>query len=240
MPVANLSLPAEFIKAQQWLQSLGPPTRVTAIPGNHDAYVETNWRQGWVQWTEYMLGDTSADDDHAFRNPDGIFPSLRVRGPVALVGVCTAKPSAPHLAIGSIGAGQLQKLEAILARISGQRLYRVLLIHHPPVPGAVSRRKRLTDAPALRSLLARYGVELILHGHAHRAVQNYLKTPTDRVPVMGAPSASALSRNPEHRARYYIYRIKPGVDGWNIHLTVRVYAHAKNCFIKERELQFNP
>jgi 3',5'-cyclic AMP phosphodiesterase CpdA len=237
--LTHLSLPAEFIKARQWLQSLGPPARVTVIPGNHDAYVETTWRQGWAHWTGYMLGDTSADDDHAFRNPDGLFPSLRVRGPVALVGVCTAKPSAPHLAIGSVGAGQLQKLEAILARISGQHFYRVLLVHHPPAPGAVSWRKRLTDAPALRSLIARYGVELILHGHAHRAFQNFLKTPTDRVPVMGAPSASALSRKPERRARYYIYRIKPGADGWNIDLTVRVYAHAENCFITERKQHFN-
>jgi len=236
--LTHLSLPAEFIKAEQWLQSLGPPDRVTVIPGNHDAYVKTAWRQGWSHWTDYMRGDNAGIDDQTVRNPDGIFPSLRIRSPMALIGVCTAQPSAPHLAIGSISAGQLRKLEAILAQTSRQQLFRVVLVHHPPAPGTVSWRKRLTDAPALRSLIARYGAELILHGHSHRALRHHLKTSTGSVPVMGAPSASALGRTPERRARYYIYRIAPAADGWNVELTVRVYSLDKNSFITERAQQF--
>jgi 3',5'-cyclic AMP phosphodiesterase CpdA len=233
--LTHLSLPAEFKKAGQWLQSLGPPDRVTVIPGNHDAYVKSTWRQGWTQWTGYMLGDNPGDDGHSIRNPDSIFPSLRVRGPVALIGVCTARPSAPHLAIGTVGPEQLQKLEVILAQTSKAQLYRVILVHHPPAPGTVSWRKRLTDAAALRSLIARCGAELILHGHAHRALRNYLNTPNDRVPVMGAPSASALGRAPERRARYYIYRVTSGADGLNVDLTVRVYSLDGNCFTTEHE-----
>jgi len=236
--LTHLSLPAEFIKAEQWLHALGPPDRVTVIPGNHDAYVRTAWRQGWSHWTDYMRGDNAGADDQSFRNPDGIFPSLRIRSPLALIGVCTARPSAPHLAVGSIGAGQLQKLEGVLAQTSRQQLFRVVLIHHPPAPGAVSWRKRLTDAPALQSLVARYGAELILHGHAHRALRNQLITSTGSVPVMGAPSASARGRIPERRARYYIYRIAPAADGWNVELTVRVYSLEKNRFITEHEHQF--
>jgi 3',5'-cyclic AMP phosphodiesterase CpdA len=237
--LTHLSLPAEFIKAAHWLQSLGPPSRVTVIPGNHDAYVKANWRQGWSHWTEYMLGDNYGEPDRAVRHPDNIFPSLRVRGSIALIGINTARPSAPHLAIGSVGAEQLQKLEAILAQTSEQQLYRVLLVHHPPAPGTVSWRRRLTDAAALRSLIARYGADLILHGHAHRVLQNYLPTPTGRVPVMGAPSASALGRTPERRARYYIYRIIPATDSWNVDLTVRVYSLDKDCFTTEREQRFS-
>src|SRR5579884_4156968 len=37
--LTNLALPAEFAPAARWLQSLGSPAEVTAIPGNHDAYV---------------------------------------------------------------------------------------------------------------------------------------------------------------------------------------------------------
>ncbi|UCD82239.1 MAG: metallophosphoesterase [Desulfobacterales bacterium] len=233
--LTHLSLPAEYIKAAQWLQSLGSPDQVTVIPGNHDAYVKTNWRQGWSRWTEYMLGDNAVEHDHAVRHPDSLFPSLRFRGPVALIGVCTAQPCAPHLAIGTVGPGQLQKLEPILAQTSRQQLYRVVLVHHPPAPGTVSWRKRLTDAAALRSLISRYGAELILHGHAHRVLQNHLPTPTGRVPVMGAPSASALGRKPERRARYYIYRITPGADSWNVDLTVRIYSPDNECFITESE-----
>src|SRR5947207_10414209 len=36
--VVNLAIEAEFAPALTWLRSLGPPDRVTAIPGNHDAY----------------------------------------------------------------------------------------------------------------------------------------------------------------------------------------------------------
>src|SRR5262245_65523212 len=34
--LANIGLPQEHIAALGWLQSLGPPERVTVIPGNHD------------------------------------------------------------------------------------------------------------------------------------------------------------------------------------------------------------
>ena len=37
--LVNLALEAEFAAARAWLESLGPPKRITAIPGNHDAYV---------------------------------------------------------------------------------------------------------------------------------------------------------------------------------------------------------
>lgn len=233
--LTHLGLSAEYKKARQWLQKLGSPSQVTVIPGNHDAYVKIIWHQTMAHWTDYMIGDTPRKDDRQASPAENIFPSLRIRGCVALIGVSTARPSAPHLAVGSIGAGQLQNLEAILARTAQKQLYRVVLIHHPPAPGIVSWRKRLTDAPDLRPLLEQYGVELILHGHAHRTLYNYLPTPAGSIPVMGAPSISALGRTPERRARYYIYQIAPGSGGWEVSLEVRIYSPQKNCFIRESE-----
>jgi 3',5'-cyclic AMP phosphodiesterase CpdA len=233
--LTHLSLSAEFKKARQWLQSLGSPSQVTVIPGNHDTYVNTDWYKTMAHWTEYMLSDTPRDDDHTIENMDRIFPCVRIRGHVAIIGVCTAQPSAPHLAVGSIGAIQLQRLENILSQTAQQKYFRVVLIHHPPASGTVSWRKRLTDAPALQSLIARFGAELILHGHAHRAHQNYLKTPSGSVPVMGVPSITALDRPLERRARYYIYHISPGVEDWTVRLEVRIYAPDENRFIRESE-----
>src|SRR6266705_648952 len=37
--LVNLALAAEFAPARAWLGRLGPPDRVTLVPGNHDAYV---------------------------------------------------------------------------------------------------------------------------------------------------------------------------------------------------------
>jgi 3',5'-cyclic AMP phosphodiesterase CpdA len=237
--LTHLSLPTEFRKARQWLQSLGPPTRVTVIPGNHDAYVKTDWNQTFAHWTDYMISDDSRVADVIPSNVDSIFPSLRVRGRIALIGVCTAQPTAPYLAVGSVGAIQMQKLKTILVRTGEQRLFRVLLIHHSPAPGTVSWRKRLKDAAALRSLLARYGADLILHGHAHHTAQSYLKSLDGKVPVVGAPSASALGRTLQRRARYYIYRISPTTSGWDVRLEVRMYSPDKNRFIPEHEQQMN-
>lgn len=235
--LTHLSLSAEYKKAKRWLQSLGSPSQVTVIPGNHDTYVKINWRQTMAHWIDYMLSDNPRGDDHNAEDTDTIFPCLRTRGCIAIIGVCTARPSAPHLAVGSIGAKQLQKLATILSQTARKRFYRVVLIHHPPAPGSVGWRKRLTDASDLRSLLEQHGAELILHGHAHRTFHNYLQTPTGNIPVMGAPSISALGRTLERRARYNIYRITPVDAGWIVKFEVRIYSPDDNCFIRESEQQ---
>jgi 3',5'-cyclic AMP phosphodiesterase CpdA len=231
--LTHLGLSAEYKKARQWLQELGSPSQVTVIPGNHDAYVKSSWHQTMVHWTEYMTSDAGRENDQKENHTKPIFPSLRIRGCVAIIGVSTARPSAPHLAVGTIGAEQLHRLATILAQTARKQLYRVVLIHHPPAPGTVNWRKRLTDAAMLQSLLKQYGAELVLHGHAHRALRNYLPTPAGKIPVMGAPSISTLDRKPERRARYYIYQIAPGSDGYDVSLEVRIYSPEKNRFIKE-------
>lgn len=237
--LTHLSLPSEFRKSRQWLESLGGPDRVTVIPGNHDAYVKTTWQQSLAYWSPYMLSDGAENDMGPASGHDSIFPSLRRRGRVALIGVCTAVPTAPHLATGTIGKPQLQKLEALMAETAGRDLFRIVLIHHPPAPGTVSWRKRLTDAPALEALLGRYGAELVLHGHAHTTDLNELKTPDGHVAVIGIPSASALGRTPRRQARYVIYHITPNASGWHLRLEVRLYAPGENRFIEEHEHPFS-
>ena len=237
--LTHLSLPAEFRQTRQWLASLGTPDNVTVIPGNHDTYVKTAWQQTLAHWTDYMLSDDADIGDNPASGFDSIFPSLRVRGRIALIGVCTALPTAPHLAVGTIGDRQLQKLETLLAHIADRNLFRVLLIHHPPAPGTVSWRKRLTDAPALQSLLARYGAELVLHGHTHKTDLGKLKTPDGHVAVIGIPSASALGRTPQRRARYFTYHITPQTSGWHLRIAVHVYSPDENRFIAEHKHRFN-
>ena len=237
--ITHLSLPAEFQNTGKWLQSVGSPHQVTVIPGNHDAYVRTEWIQTLAHWTDYMLSDNAPAPSGPSPGIYSIFPSWRVRGPVALIGVCTALPSAPYLAVGSIGWDQLQKLEKIMDQATRQKLFRVILIHHPPAAGTVSWRKRLTDAAEFRALVKQYGADLILHGHAHRAARSRLPTPCGNVQVMGAPSASAIGRNHQRMARYYIYRIAPGSNGWRVGLSVRIYAPDQKLFITESEEDFN-
>jgi hypothetical protein len=118
---------------------------------------------------------------------------VRVRDGVALFNLCSAVPTAPHLATGRLGQAQLDRLDALLGDPAYRDAFRVLLIHHPPVPGAVSKRKSLEDQDALRALLARHGADLVLHGHAHEAMVSTAPGPDGAmIPVLGVPSASAM------------------------------------------------
>jgi 3',5'-cyclic AMP phosphodiesterase CpdA len=233
--ITHLSLPAEFEATARWLRTIGPPDQVTVIPGNHDAYVATAWADTHARWSDYMLSDDAPAPAEPPGGIYGIFPSWRVRGPLALIGVCTAHPSPPYLAVGGIGAAQMQRLEEILAQAARSERFRVVLIHHPPAAGTVSWRKRLTDAAQFRVLLEQYGADLILHGHAHRASRNQLPVPGGNVQVVGAPSASALGRSHRRMARYYLYRIAPADNGWDVELTVRIYDPAAKAFVTESE-----
>src|SRR5688500_2337705 len=52
--LVNLALEAEFAPAQQWLESVGAPDRVTVIPGNHDAYVRITRDRHAQAWGNYL------------------------------------------------------------------------------------------------------------------------------------------------------------------------------------------
>ncbi|MDX9786690.1 MAG: metallophosphoesterase [Desulfobacterales bacterium] len=232
--LTHLSLPAEFEKVEKWLQSLSTPAQVTVIPGNHDAYVRTDWHQTFSGWLSYMISDTAYQTHESVNGLDDVFPILRVRGDIALIGVCTAYPCAPHLATGRMGVPQLKKLEKILKQAAAQNLFRIIAIHHPPITGMISRRKRLTDASALRRLLASYGAELVLHGHTHATAYHTLPTPAGVIPVVGVPAASSSDDTGSRGARYNVYQVSPSGDGWRISISARVYSKKDRCFVPEK------
>lgn len=237
--LTRLGLPSEFRKAQWWLQTLGAPTHVTVVPGNHDAYVRADWHQTFALWSDYMASDRQFRREGPATGFDDLFPVVRVRDRIVLIGLCTAHPRPPHLATGNIGDLQLKRLETILEQTAGRGFFRVILIHHPPVSGIVSRRKRLTDAPALSKLIGRYGAELVLHGHSHKTTHTVLRTPAGSTTVVGAPSASSLGRTHDRRARYFIYGILLSANGWEVKITERIYSPDDDRFLPERVRRFH-
>jgi len=231
--LTHLGLPQEFENARRWLRQFGAPTRVTVVPGNHDAYAEADWHRGFALWRDYMASDGFHSPERSAGGVENLFPVVRIRGWVILIGVCTAHPNPLHLATGSIGKFQLRRLESILKAAAARRLFRVILIHHPPLSDIVSHRKRLTDASALLRLIGRYGIEMILHGHSHKHTHTILKTASGTTVVAGAPSASALGSTFERRARYAAYEIQPVYRGWELVTTERVYTPVGNYFLTE-------
>jgi 3',5'-cyclic AMP phosphodiesterase CpdA len=201
--LVNLGLPLEHEAARHWLAALGPPSRVTAIPGNHDIYVDMASNLGVGRWQAFM----SDDEPSASQEP---FPFVRRLGCVALIGLNSAVPTPLFHAYGRLGPGQLERLGHILARLGAQKLVRVVLIHHPPLPGQASVRSALQDAEDLALILARHGAELVLHGHNHRAMTVFAPGATRPIPVIGVPSASlGLTHGSQTLARYNLYRITP-------------------------------
>jgi len=228
--LTHIGLESEFLEVARWLSSLGPPDRFTVIPGNHDTYVRSPWEQTLAHWLPYLASDAPAVPAGSLH--DDVFPSLRIRDQIAFIGLSSARPSSPFLAVGSLGSRQLQKLNDLLAETGEQGLFRVLLIHHPPLPGTLGWRKRLTDSRALREVLVRRGVELVLHGHAHRATRGWITTiSANPAPVIGVPSASAIGQKPGRRARYNLYRVSRTEFGWNLEIEARAYSPEIDAFI---------
>jgi len=233
--LTHIGLPDEFRQARRWLESLGAPTEVTVIPGNHDAYVETRWENSFAYWQPWMVSDGILADNGREPGPGEVFPSLRVRGPVAFIGLSSARPSAPFLATGRIGADQLERLGELLESTGRQGLFRVVLLHHPPVPGEEKWRKRLTDASAFCRVIVRYGAELVLHGHRHRAVQSRIEIPGTHVPVFGIPSASSIGGKPGRAAQYYLYTVRRKANAWELDVAVLGYSAEQDAFSKHSE-----
>src|SRR5260370_4592831 len=106
--LVNLALEAEFAPSRAWLESVGAPDRVTVIPGNHDAYVRVTKHRFAEAWGSYLDGDGA---------PGGgvPFPSLRRRGPLALISVSSAVPTPPLMATGWLGRVQRREVPRMLA-----------------------------------------------------------------------------------------------------------------------------
>ena len=210
--LVNLSLPAEYALARAWLEALGPPSHVTVIPGNHDIYVPGALDGPSTFWGDYMRGDDGA-------GPGG-FPFVRRHGAMALIALSSALPTGPFMATGRLGASQLARFAAALDSTRG--LFRIVLIHHPPVSPPSRYLRRLTDADAFRRVLAQKGADLVLHGHDHRRSLVWLDGPEHPIPALGAPSASArVPHHGENAAGYNLLRIDGEPGRWRCELIAR-------------------
>jgi 3',5'-cyclic AMP phosphodiesterase CpdA len=238
--ITNISLPEEFTRAGHWLHGVGEPHRVSVVPGNHDAYVGVSWERSLAKWADFMTG-TLPDESLPLKNGHAErpvahlddFPFVRLRGPTAIIGVSTATPTPVGSAAGRIGRRQLAVLEDRLRSLAGSGLFRIVLIHHPPLARGARQRRELVDAEAFQRVIAAQGAELVLHGHAHRSLLNHLPSPAGPVPVIGVPSASARKHGSKDHARYHLYRIRRAGDRWEVEVEVRGVAASLDRFVVE-------
>lgn len=223
--LVNIALPREYDAALGWLEGLGPPDRVSVIPGNHDIYTPMGGDPGVGRWAAYMQSDAyglsvaahGGDERPAAGDSGGRFPYVRRIGPVAIVGLNSAILTPPFVASGALGTHQLGRLPPILDKIGRDGLARVVLIHHPPLVGQATPIRGLKDAAELERVLIAHGAELVLHGHNHRDMLVWRHGKKGRFPVIGIATGSAhRSHHGEPPARYNLIEIKPVEGGFRL------------------------
>lgn len=229
--IVNVSAHAEFAAAARWLAAFGPPDWISFVPGNHDAYVRCDWAHGLVHLAAYMAGEMRLTDGLISAQIATPFPYVRLRRNVALIGLSTAVPQPVGNATGILGEAQLAILPRLLDDLRERGYARVVMIHHPPLPGQAKPRRALRDAMRLRDVLQDHGAELVLHGHNHELMHTVLETRWGPAHVFGVPSASMARADHHAPAAWNLYRIHRAAGCWQLAVTTRSFDPASRTIV---------
>ena len=231
----NISLPGEYENAFRWLTRLGRPDSITFVPGNHDAYIAKAWEAGVGMWSKYYAGDMRLPGVRG-GGMSSQFPFVRLRRYVAIIGVSSARPTGIGMASGWLGSEQIEALRKALAETRQRGFFRILMVHHPPVPGLCPRRKSLLDCSELLSVLESEGAELVLFGHDHRQHYVELNSPHGQIHLFGVPSASLWPKKGT-TAGWNLYNIRRQERSWVTDVTVRSLDIAEKSMVTRSKLQ---
>lgn len=200
--LTNLALEQEFDAVKALLaEELGlDGEHVTVVPGNHDLYTRGAMKtQRFTRsLAEYMTSDLP---ELAASLPLGQFPVVKLRGPLAIIGLSSAVPRPPLVASGELGRAQIEALARVLAHDEVKRRTPVLAFHHPlhnPASPVKTWVEGLRDADDLDDVLSSVKRGLVLHGHLHRRHQRDFPTRVGNLVSVIATSAS-LHHEDEHR-----------------------------------------
>jgi 3',5'-cyclic AMP phosphodiesterase CpdA len=229
--LTNLALESEFAATRAIFdRELDlEPSRVTVVPGNHDLYTRgagtsRRFARYFADWLQSDLPALAAETSA------GLFPIVKFRGALAIIGLSSAVPRPPFIAAGELGKEQLDALARILAHPEVASRTAIVALHHPVVRKASARKQYLDglrDGPALLAVLRSLHRGLVVHGHLHRRVQRAITTTDGRLLQVGATSASLQSTDPDRMAGYNVYDVAP--DG-AIAVEARVYETATSSF----------
>lgn len=193
--LCQIGLDAEAAEAREWLDRLARPNQVLLVPGNHDIFANDSSGPIHRRWADYL---------HV--SPDAAaWPVVRQFEDVALIGLNSAVVTPPLRAGGRLGEPMRERLEQVLAELKDS--CRVVLIHHPPLPGTCKPRKALSDNSQLTEILRGHAPAMVLHGHLHHNREWSLEGRDSAVTrVMCTASASAADERDPASARLFDIR----------------------------------
>ncbi|MGK9053829.1 metallophosphoesterase family protein [Neorhizobium petrolearium] len=211
--LVNLATGIETKLAGEWLETIGSPLDTTVVPGNHDAYVPGAHDKSVKAWYPFIASD---DDPKDWPEDDHVFPTYRRRGPIAIIGCSTSNATPPFSASGYYSPRQARETVNLLKRAGDEGLFRVVLIHHPPIRGATSSHKRMLGIRRFAAAISTGGAELVLHGHTHLNTLYWLRSHQGQVPVVGIASASQGPGGHKPRAAYNLFTLSGEPGAWNL------------------------
>ncbi|MDI7860847.1 metallophosphoesterase [Rhizobiaceae bacterium n13] len=236
--LVNLATGIEIRTAAEWLREIGDPANTSVVPGNHDAYVRGAYEKAMQAWYPYVRGDDAPAEWPRGRH---VFPYMRVRDRVALIGCSTSVATPPFSASGYFSPRQARDTANLLKAAGEAGLFRVVLIHHPPIHGATAMHKRMIGIRRFAAAISAGGAELVLHGHTHLNTIYWLNEHTTPVPVVGIASASQGAGGRKPRAAYNLFTIDGAPGAWKMTLERHSLSPEGNHFAPEMSRSFyNP
>ena len=164
----------EFQRARVFIQHAKRFSEVIVVPGNHD-----------VAWWKAPLGfgDPLAmvKNYRRFISED-LEPVLRIAG-ATIVGLNTSQGVTRRTLtwnlrdisiIGDLRRDQIERARAEFER-SRAGDARIIVMHHNPVMGELSRRHGLKNTQRILGAFAEMGVDLVLCGHDHQEAVHYIE-----------------------------------------------------------------
>lgn len=200
----NFGTKEEYLQICSWLHKIPLPCHI--IPGNHDFMTYTPPEKStklWQAWTG--------------KN----FPYVKLYSKIAIIGVNSAIPALPFMAYGYVKKRQRERLAALLEYYGKKDYCRVIMIHHPPGKNLLPPQKSLFGLDNFASLLKKYNVELVLHGHSHHAT--ITKIDGTDIPLLGVSAASMKSDRFEKISSWNHLTFSEEKHYWNIQNIRRNY-----------------
>jgi 3',5'-cyclic AMP phosphodiesterase CpdA len=172
--LSQRSRSGEFQRARVFLQHARRYSEVIVVPGNHD-----------VAWWKAPLG--FGDPLKMTRNyrrfiSEDLEPVLRIAG-ATIVGLNTSQGVTRRTLtwnvrdisiIGDLRRDQLERARAEFER-SRAGDARIIIMHHNPVMGELSRRHGLKHTQRILGAFAEMGVDLVCCGHDHQEAVHYIE-----------------------------------------------------------------
>lgn len=223
----------EFQRAAAFIRDAKTVSRVITVPGNHD-----------VKWwrAPFGLGDKGEVYENYRKFIDrNLEPELQVSG-ATFVGINTAHGVTMRTLtwnlrdlsiIGDIHKKQLDKASDLFAKAPPKDA-RVIVMHHNPVRGEISRRHGLKNTQKILGAFAEMGVDLVLSGHDHQESVHYIEHTRKGTVISTAGTISNRSRG-GRPSSVNVIEIGPKA----IEVTTHVWTRESRTFVKGPHKCFN-